>query len=466
MSKTNLALLGVVIVLAAFVAVVEKPWKGGKPEGYVERKPLFDDFDVGKVSDVILAQQEKTLELKKTGDRWVVASMNDYPANEGQITQLVSAVRQWKIEARVGLKSEDYMVDDKKGTRVTLKEDTGKVIADLVTGKIAGFDAKEAQRHGGQVDTESFGIYVRRADSQDVYFMKGLFLGTFSPDPTSYIDRMVNNFDAAKATQFSATCGDKKMSIAKQGADWAMAGLSYPPDKNAVKQIVEGFARLSAVSLEGRYEPGKYGLEPPSCTAEAVLEDGTTHAIEVGAEKPEKGYYARVKGGDFVVVISKYEVEGYRKDPTEFARKHVFGEDSLDLVSMEVTGPSGAISLKKNGDQWMLETKEVGEIEADLNGAWKLMNPLTRPEIKQWVAQGNDAAYGLDHPRLVATGTAKDGRVVTLLLGKDNGDALVYAKAKDESWIVSVPKSVLTDLSANPADLKKKVQPPPKPPAG
>jgi hypothetical protein len=313
-SRTNLLLLLVVGVLGAVVVFVEKPWSG-RPEGYVDRKPLFEDFDAARVARLELARGEDTLAIAKVDGKWTLPDLGGYLANEGQVSQVISAVQQWKVDARVGTAkmSDKYMVDDKTGTRVVLKDEGGKVLADLFTGRVGGFDAKEAQRQGGKVDTETFGIYVRRADAQDVYFMKGLFLGTFSPDTSSFMDRAFVSFDVAKASQFLASCGDRRLVVTRRDGKWIMEGLERPADDEEVKRLVEGMSRLSAVSLEGTYEAGKYGLEPPACVVQVTMEDGTLHILEVGAEKEGKGYYARKKDDPFVVVISKWEVECYRK---------------------------------------------------------------------------------------------------------------------------------------------------------
>lgn len=461
MSRGNLALLVVVVVLAALVAL-EHPWSGAK-RGYVERRPLFEEFDPAAVTSIVLERDGKSLTLARHDGRWVLGSERDYPANEGQVQQILAAVEQWKVNARVGTaeKAETYMVDEKNGTRVTLAGDGGEVLADLFTGRVAGFDAKEAQRQGGKVDTESFGIYVRRADAKDVYFMKGLFLGTFSPDTASFIDRSFVSFDPARAVRMTATCGADVLSITREvDGRLVLAGLTLPPDGDAIKTMVEAFSRLSATSLEGPYEPGQYGLEPPQCIVRAELDDGTSHVVEVGAAKEDKGYYARLQNGEFVVSISKWEVEGYRKKVEEFARKRLWDDKQPDITRIVVRRPGTSIEIEKGADQqWSLLTKEVGAIAADGGAAWKLVNAIANAEVRDYVGTGGAAPHGLDRPRLTAVATTAQGTTLELRLGDDGPDDTVYATTADSPWIVTVPRQVRDDLSLEAAELKKKEPP-------
>lgn len=463
MSRTNLALLAVVVVLGAFVLLVEKPWSGPQ-EGYVTRKPLFEDFDPARVAEVELARGGDALTLRQRDGGWAIASHGDYPANASQVGQIVAAVEQWKVEARVGTaqKAETYMVDESKGTRVTLRDAAGAVLADLFTGRVAGFDPKEAARQGGKVDTESFGIYVRRADGQDVYFMKGLFLGTFSPDTSSFIERKLVSFEPEKAKDFLARCtaadggGEHRVHVVKEGGAFLLEGMEYPPDGAAVKLMVEAFSRLTATELAGKYEPGKYGLEPPACVVTCTLEDGTVESIEVGGPKEDKGYYARRPGAPFVVVISKWEVESYRREPKGFASKRLWSEAQPDLRTMRLESDRGVVELAKSGDDWAIVTKELGDVPADRTAAWRLVNAITNAEVKDYLAKAELPEHGLARPRLRATATTASGATLRLVVGGDRGEAEVVARNADSPWIVAVPRKVLEDLSVGAAELKER----------
>ena len=457
MNRTNLILTVIVAAMAAFVVFVEQPWSG-KKEGYVQRKPLFEDFDVGAVTGIDLAREGQSLTLARSDGAWFVESEGHYPANQTQINQLLGAVRQWKVDARVGTaqKTEKYMVDDTKGTRVTLTGSNGEVIADLYTGRVAGFNAKEAERKGGKVDTEDFGIYVRRADSKDVYFMKGLYLGTFSPDSSTFIDRSLVTYDVAQAERFTATCGGKTLLVTKSGETFTLEGITLPPDEDAIKLLMESFGRLTAMSLEGEYEPDTYGLEPPACVIRTTMADGTEHVLEVGKAKDDKGYYARKPNDRFVVSISKWEVENWSKAPDEFARKRLWDEKQPDLTTMTVTRSGETIRLRKVEDDWKIVTEEVGEIPADQGASWKLINAIANPQVKEYVDPGPLGDFGLDDPVIEAVAETASGSTLRLLVGDEVDDEHVYVKSADSPWVVKVPKRVREDLTVSGVDLKQR----------
>ena len=130
--------------------------------------------------------------------------------------------------------------------------------------------------------------------------------------------------------------------------------------------------------------------------------------------------------------IQKLEIKkGEKSEPVKAVRE---GEKRWKIIS----------PVETLGDRWAWD------------GAARKMAKL---KAKRFVKEAPDdlSAFGLDKPRVTVTATAKDGKVVTLLLGNENKfDDTVFAKTADKTRVVTVDKDVFSAVDKDLMALREK----------
>lgn len=175
MSELNKTLLFIVAAAAAIGAAwVSKPSKIGVAPPDVIGKPLFVDFedpDQAKQMEVVEFDEDlgelSTFEVARKSGAWVIPSHNDYPADAEEnlakaatmfvgldVINVVSDER--KDHAIYGVvrpdRDEVSLGDEGVGKLITMKDDQGRTLAELIIGKEV--QGQEGQRYvrAGNVD--------------------------------------------------------------------------------------------------------------------------------------------------------------------------------------------------------------------------------------------------------------------------------------------------------------------------
>ena len=285
MKTKQLLILGAIfIVLAIVVLLFENPFGQSEYEKKVETAtPLFPSFNKEQVAKIeIVANGETTTLLKQDGN-WIVASMDNYPADSEGITELLSKVADFKNTQRVSNNPEkqaEFEVDS-TGVEAKLMDANGTLLAHLFVGKTTpGF----------------LSSYVRVANANDVYIAQGYLQSVFDKDTRTWKDRTIFDFNKGIVTQLNISSPEETVEL-RLDADgtWQM----LKPVASAVKQdevdsLLTTFSGLDTDDFAGMTDDlGEYGLDTPQSTISAVHNDGTTATLHIGKEEDGKLYVKR-----------------------------------------------------------------------------------------------------------------------------------------------------------------------------
>ena len=286
MKTKQLLILGAIfVVLAIVVLLLENPFEQSEYEKKVETAtPLFPNFDKEQVAKIeIIATGETTTLSKQDGNQWVVASMDNYPADSEGVTELLSKVAEFKNTQRVSNNPEkqaEFEVDS-TGVETKLMDVNDKLLAHLFVGKTTpGF----------------LSSYVRAADSNDVYVAQGYLQSVFDKGARTWKDRTIFNFNKGIVTQLNIFSPEETVEL-RLDADgtWQM----LKPVASAVKQtevdsLLTAFSELDTDDFaEMTDDLSEYGLDIPQSTISAVRNDGTTATLHIGKEEDGKLYVKR-----------------------------------------------------------------------------------------------------------------------------------------------------------------------------
>lgn len=194
MSRRNRSLCAFTLLAWAAVLIVEQPWRGdahARTEAAV--RPLFPDFarqreSVRRVE--ILAGGSSTV-LEWRSDRWWVAA-KEHPADLRKLVQLVDMFGRLDTRDQVATSAEShglYGVAGGEGTRITLSDGDGAVVADLIVGKLRQQDVTTGQN-------PVLEFYLRRADRAAVHLSGDAIAPSASP-----VDWCETRFLAAVAAE-------------------------------------------------------------------------------------------------------------------------------------------------------------------------------------------------------------------------------------------------------------------------
>ena len=285
MKTKQLLILGAIfVVLAIVVLFFDNPFGQSEYEKKVETAmPLFPNFNKEQVVKIEITATGETTTLSKQNDNWVVASMDNYPADGEGVAELLSKVTEFKNTQRVSNnpeKQSEFEVDS-TGVEAKLMDASDKVLAHLFVGKTTpGF----------------LSSYVRPADSNDVYVAQGYLQSVFNKDTRTWKDRTIFNFNKGIATQLNIISPEEtvELRLDADGAWQMLKPIAAAAKTTEVDALLTTFSGLDTDDFaEAKDELAEYGLDTPQSTISAVLNDGTTATLHVGKEEEGKLYVKR-----------------------------------------------------------------------------------------------------------------------------------------------------------------------------
>ncbi len=298
-TKQFLILGAIFVVLAVIVLLFENPFGQSEYEKKVETAiPLFPNFNIEQVVKIEIIADGETTTLSNQEGSWVVASMDNYPADSEGITDLLSKVAEFKNTQRVSNnpdKQAEFEVDS-TGVEAKLMDTNDKLLAHLFVGKTTpGF----------------LSSYVRVADSNDVYVAQGYLQSVFNKGERTWKDRTIFDFNKGIVTQLNISSPEETVEL-RLDADgtWQM----LKPVASAVKQsevdsLLTTFSGLDTDDFAEMTDSlSEYGLDIPQSTISAVRNDGTTATLHIGKEEDGK-LYAKRDDKDTVFRLFKSNVD-------------------------------------------------------------------------------------------------------------------------------------------------------------
>ena len=285
MKTKQLLILGAVFVVLAIVVIVfENPFGKTEYEKKVEAAmPLFPDFDKEQVTKIEIIATDGTATLVKQDNNWVVASMDNYPADSESVAELLTKVGEFKNTQRVSTNPEkqaEFQVDS-TGVEAKLMDANDKPLVHLFVGKTTpGF----------------LSSYVRPADANDVYVAQGYLQSVFNKGTRTWKDRTIFDFNKGTVTELNISSPEETVELRLDANGiWQM----LKPEASAVNTtevdtLLTTFSELDTDDFaEAKDTLTEYGLDTPQSVISAALNDSTTATLYIGKEEEGKLYVKR-----------------------------------------------------------------------------------------------------------------------------------------------------------------------------
>lgn len=285
MKTKQLLILGAIfIVLAVVILLFENPFGQSEYEKKVETAmPLFPNFNAEQVMEIEIIATGETTTLSKQNGSWVVASMDNYPADSEGVAELLSKVTEFKNTQRVSNNPEkqaEFEVDS-TGVEAKLMDANNEVLAHLFVGKTTpGF----------------LSSYVRPADANDVYVAQGYLQSVFNKGTRTWKDRTIFSFNKGIVTQLNIISPEETVELRLDAeGTWQMLKPVVAVAKTTeVDTLLTTFSELDTDDFaEATDDLAEYELDAPQSTISAIRNDGTTATLHVGKEAEGKLYVKR-----------------------------------------------------------------------------------------------------------------------------------------------------------------------------
>ena len=166
--RVTIGFLAVAVVLGVLVVGLDKfnigPTQAAQANATAtttaSQQPQIFSFDDSKVTTFELHQADKSMQIQKQGDTWVIAGSGD-PANKSSFTSLIVRMSTLKATRLVGDASTDlsqYGLDSPKDSAIATLDDGTKYELDI----------------GSKTPVQT-GTYAKKADAPDIYVIADQF---------------------------------------------------------------------------------------------------------------------------------------------------------------------------------------------------------------------------------------------------------------------------------------------------
>jgi len=295
MKKKQLLILGSIFVFLLLVVLIfENPFRKSDYQKKVEEATaLFPDFNKEQVTKIEIIAKGETTTLSKQNEQWVVTSMDNYPADSESVDELLNKVAEFDNANRVSdnPKNQAEFQVDSSGVEAKLMDANNKMLAHLFAGKTT---------------PGIFSSYVRVADSNDVYEGQGYLQSVFDKGTRTWKDRTIFNFNKGIVTEINITSPEETVELQLDAENkWQMLQpMTAAANQTEVDNLLTAFSQLKTDDFAEAKELVEYGLDSPTSSISAILNDGRTATLHLGKEEGGKLY---VKSEDKNTVFMLYK---------------------------------------------------------------------------------------------------------------------------------------------------------------
>ena len=276
-TKQLLVLVGVLVVLGLLILMLENPFSKSEREKKVEAAlPLFPDFKRESVTRVEITASGETTTLVKEGDQWLVASMDNYPADQEAVDEMFDKVAGFKTVDLASTNPEKQSVFqvDSSGAEAKLSDANDNILAHLFVGKTT---------------PGVFSSYIRAADSNNVYTGEGYLKATFDKGHRTWKDRTIFNFNKGDVTHLTIKSEEEEIELQldAEGRWQMLKPVASAVNQTEIDSLLDKLSALETDDFEEEQDPAEHELDDPHATVAARLNDGSTRTLLIG--KQEEG---------------------------------------------------------------------------------------------------------------------------------------------------------------------------------
>ena len=454
-TRTTLILLMLAVGLGLWIKFFESK----QPNTAEARREAGNvvNFDRDKLEGITIQNGDDRIELRRQDGKWRLTAPVKDQADGAVVDNLISDVENWRKDGKISAKevtadkgrmNEFGLVQPK--LRLRLIGPNGP--PEIFLGKDAAFEGK---------------MYVRFADSKDVYIAAQTVRTDIAKKPDEFRDRRLTDLTTAQATRAVLKSAVGEIELAKRNEHWEIVKpLQARGDDQKIGDLLAQVTNTRVQEFVADDHGGlhAYGLSEPrgSITIyDADDKEGRTLQIGAVTEKIKDAVYARYLPRNAVYALPKKTEEILTVRPDDLRDRHLvkLDTDNLDRINIEATGQPKIVLARKE-QNWTIANRNNQPANGD--EVRRLISTLNEQQVTRFVADTASELlkYGLDQPQLRLTfssfaseNTAETGAgehpFLTLSFGRVEGND-IYARVGEEPFIVAVNRELLDRIWVDP----------------
>jgi hypothetical protein len=294
-----------------------------KPDDLRDRHLVRVDTNILDRITIAPADKTKTL-LARKGENWTIASLNNTPANSGEIRRFIDTLqneRVTKFVEDIGSNLAKYGLDQPQ-LQLTFSSFASENTAETKAG-----EQPFATIAFGKVDGDN--VYARLADEPFVVAVRRGLVDQIFTDPLQWQELSIFKFKPEQIHRFSIAT-DKELSMERdEKKQWRWLKGSGEINQANVQSLLSALANLHAVRWLGTTAP-RHGLDKPQLTLTFMYgpESKDSSTLTVGSHTEDGMWCAHVDGREGTFVISNSDLNALK----------------LPLVSQAMASPSPTAS--------------------------------------------------------------------------------------------------------------------------
>ena len=309
MNRGNQILAGLLALQAVLLIGMNL---GGDERMAVRSQQLFGDLDVDEVTKIEIegppGEKQETVTLARTGNDWVIATTDDYPAKTEEVEELLDTIADLRSTTVVVTRDTYHqklkVADDDFNRRLTLTVDSEPV--ELFIGTSPSFK----------------NTHVRIAGSDDVYLVPDLALGDVAERAWNWVDRAYVDIaeDEVWSVELENEQGRLRLDRDPVSGLWAAVGVDAPLKASAVNDLVRKARSINLEAPVGKTVEPAHGLDAPQAVVRLTVGTSTiagapppkteTRTIRVGAKVDgQSRYYVKADDNPYVIEAAQYAVK-------------------------------------------------------------------------------------------------------------------------------------------------------------
>jgi|GEM_PF-4244361 len=291
MTKKNLILLAILIVLASLAYYYQVPYRAQREEN--NRTPNFlASLQVANLNKISIKDQAGSVTLYREGSDWFVQGADNFPANFSRVQSLLSALAE-ATTTPVTIISENlasrssFGLDDKHAITISLQSD----------------DSVTEFQLGKSNPTYS---YLARANDNKTYQLAVALTNLVAV--TEWRQLQLFSSSLENITKVSIANNQKLPSLNyfKQDQIWRQETESDKSSSDQIQALVDNLSYLTAVNIVSATTSPK-ALAQPKLTIK-LTENERDYKFELGA-LINKFYYVRLNNQKFIYLINQNDLE-------------------------------------------------------------------------------------------------------------------------------------------------------------
>ncbi|HVB37622.1 MAG TPA: DUF4340 domain-containing protein, partial [Vicinamibacterales bacterium] len=258
---STLTLVAILLGLAAYIYFVQskQPPKNQKEKVFSVEAAAIDQITVK-------GSAGQTATLRKIDGKWRIVQPQDAPADESQVSGIVTNLSSLQIDRVIDEHAADLKAFGLAPAPIELGFSTndGKTSQHLLIG-----------------DKNATGIelYAKRPDSPRVFLIPSYLKPTFDVTPFGLRDKTLLHFDRDKLTGLELTADGHTVDLTKSGTQWTIdKPLQAPGDFLTAENLVGRLqtAAMKSIVTDDATDFKTYGLDRPQVSVTLIAGDNRT----------------------------------------------------------------------------------------------------------------------------------------------------------------------------------------------